>query len=49
VAPVKKIVQDKLFLYDVKDTVRSDRDVIRKVLEDTMKEMGYESNGNLIL
>jgi hypothetical protein len=34
-APIKEIVQDKLFWYDVKDTMHSDRDMIQKVLEDT--------------
>jgi len=41
---MKKIVQDKLFVYDVKDTMHSNRDMIQKVLEDTGKEMGYEGN-----
>jgi hypothetical protein len=43
------MVQDELVLYDVKDTMHSNRDIIQKVLEDTVKEMGYESNDCLIL
>ena len=48
-APIKKIVQDKLFLYDVKDTMHSNKDIIQKVLEDTVKEIGYEGNDYLIM
>ena len=44
-APIKKTVQDRLFLYDVKDTIH----IIQKVLEDTGKEMGYEGNDYLII
>jgi hypothetical protein len=46
---IKKIVQDKLFLYDVKGTMHSNRNMIQKVLEDTGKEMGCEGNYYLIM
>lgn len=40
---------DKLFLYDVKDTMHCNRDIIQKVLGDTVKEMGYEGNDHSIM
>jgi len=44
-----ELVQDKTFLCDIKYTMHSNLDIIQKVLEDTVKEMGYEGNDYLMM
>jgi hypothetical protein len=44
-----EIVQDERSLYDGKDRMNSNRDIILKAVADTVKEMGFEGNYYLIM